>query len=328
MGFRFRKSIKIAKGVRLNLNKKSVGLSFGTKGARYTINSNGRKTASVGIPGTGMYWTESTQTKKKSNSKKNKSNVKKTNFSFIKFLLYFVFLPFIAIYYMFLGFKYVILNWENIMLKLNITDIKTQNIIKWSFIIILVIGTINIGAESLNEENKKINNAGIIENTTTNSVNDISENVMKNSVVNENYIYTTEYPQYIYDKTVECINNYEIFQKDKVEYYSLNSDAMLITIYTNKFYDYKTIETKTNELAKDLISCYSEKEYKKTGILSPSVANILIQIRGNSKDIYTKQIENTYMVLSYIDIDSEIIKDPQEDISQYITISDKIYFGE
>lgn len=54
MGFRFRKSIKIAPGVRLNVGKKSVGISAGTKGARVSVNSSGRVTKSVGIPGTGL----------------------------------------------------------------------------------------------------------------------------------------------------------------------------------------------------------------------------------------------------------------------------------
>ena len=42
-------------GVRLNFNKNSTGLSFGVPGARYTINSKGRRTATFGIPGTGLY---------------------------------------------------------------------------------------------------------------------------------------------------------------------------------------------------------------------------------------------------------------------------------
>ncbi len=67
MGLRFRKSIKIAKGVNLNLNKKSVGLSIGGKGARYTINSSGRRTATVGIPGTGLSYSHTS----KSGSKKS-----------------------------------------------------------------------------------------------------------------------------------------------------------------------------------------------------------------------------------------------------------------
>ena|SRR6266536_43220 len=51
---RFRRSLKIAPGVRLNFNKRSIGVSAGVRGARYSINSDGRRTRSVGIPGTGL----------------------------------------------------------------------------------------------------------------------------------------------------------------------------------------------------------------------------------------------------------------------------------
>lgn len=58
MGFRFRKSFKIAPGVKLNVNKKSVGISVGGKGARVSVNSKGKVTKSVGIPGTGISYTD------------------------------------------------------------------------------------------------------------------------------------------------------------------------------------------------------------------------------------------------------------------------------
>lgn len=50
MGMRFRKSFKIAPGVKFNVNKKSVGMTFGSKGVHYTVNSSGRRTTSVGAP--------------------------------------------------------------------------------------------------------------------------------------------------------------------------------------------------------------------------------------------------------------------------------------
>lgn len=59
MGFRFRKSFKVAPGVKLNFNKKSTGVTFGDKGLHYTVNSSGKSTMSAGIPGTGLYYTES-----------------------------------------------------------------------------------------------------------------------------------------------------------------------------------------------------------------------------------------------------------------------------
>ena len=54
MSLRYRKSIKLAPGVKLNVGTKSVGVSVGGKGFRKSINSNGRVTTSVSIPGTGL----------------------------------------------------------------------------------------------------------------------------------------------------------------------------------------------------------------------------------------------------------------------------------
>ncbi len=54
LGFRFRKSITIANGVRLNVSKGGLGLSAGPRGVRYSVHSSGRRTASAGIPGTGL----------------------------------------------------------------------------------------------------------------------------------------------------------------------------------------------------------------------------------------------------------------------------------
>ena len=59
MGFKFRKSKKIAPGVRVNFNKKSSSVTFGSKGLHHTISSTGKKTTSAGIPGSGLYYTSS-----------------------------------------------------------------------------------------------------------------------------------------------------------------------------------------------------------------------------------------------------------------------------
>jgi len=55
MTIRFRRSVKILPGVRINFNKNSTSLSLGTRGAHYTMSSTGRRTVSAGIPGTGIY---------------------------------------------------------------------------------------------------------------------------------------------------------------------------------------------------------------------------------------------------------------------------------
>ncbi|AYO30643.1 DUF4236 domain-containing protein [Biomaibacter acetigenes] len=54
MGWRLRKSIKIAKGVRLNVSKSGLGLSVGGKGFRVGVGPKGAYT-STSIPGTGLY---------------------------------------------------------------------------------------------------------------------------------------------------------------------------------------------------------------------------------------------------------------------------------
>ncbi len=75
MGLRFRKSVQIAKGVKLNLNKSSTSITFGTRGLHYTISSTGKKTTSVGIPGTGLsYVTTTGGSKKKKSSGSSSTN--------------------------------------------------------------------------------------------------------------------------------------------------------------------------------------------------------------------------------------------------------------
>ena len=54
MPMRFRRSIKLGKGVRLNVSKTGLGLSAGVRGARYSVHSSGRRTRSIGIPGSGV----------------------------------------------------------------------------------------------------------------------------------------------------------------------------------------------------------------------------------------------------------------------------------
>jgi Protein of unknown function (DUF4236) len=52
VGVRISKSFKVAPGVRVRLNTKSTSVSFGGKGMRYTVNSKGRRTTTVKVPGT------------------------------------------------------------------------------------------------------------------------------------------------------------------------------------------------------------------------------------------------------------------------------------
>ena len=53
MGMRFRKSIKICKGVKVNFSKSGASLSLGGRGHGVTFGGSGTR-AHVGIPGTGL----------------------------------------------------------------------------------------------------------------------------------------------------------------------------------------------------------------------------------------------------------------------------------
>lgn len=55
MGFRFRKSVSLGKGVRLNFSKRGVGISAGVKGLRFGVGPSGAR-LTAGIPGTGIYY--------------------------------------------------------------------------------------------------------------------------------------------------------------------------------------------------------------------------------------------------------------------------------
>lgn len=56
---RFRKSFKVAPGMRVNVSSRGVGASVGVKGLRYSVNSRGQRRTTASIPGTGIYTTSS-----------------------------------------------------------------------------------------------------------------------------------------------------------------------------------------------------------------------------------------------------------------------------
>lgn len=58
MGFRMRKSFKVMPGVRMTVTPRGVSTSVGTRGARVTVHSSGRTTTTLGIPGTGVSYVQ------------------------------------------------------------------------------------------------------------------------------------------------------------------------------------------------------------------------------------------------------------------------------
>lgn len=69
MGVRFRKSINLGGGFRVNISKSGIGYSWGTKGYRYTKTARGSSRRTYSIPGTGLsYVSESGKRKGRSGS--------------------------------------------------------------------------------------------------------------------------------------------------------------------------------------------------------------------------------------------------------------------
>jgi tetratricopeptide (TPR) repeat protein len=56
MALRFWRRVRVAPGVTMNLSKRGGSLSFGPRGAKYTVGTSGRR-GTVSLPGTGLFYT-------------------------------------------------------------------------------------------------------------------------------------------------------------------------------------------------------------------------------------------------------------------------------
>lgn len=72
MGFRFRKSVKLMPGVRLNFSKKGMGVRVGGKHGGVSVGPSGTR-VSASIPGTGIYYTEKIGSGKSKSKSKSRS---------------------------------------------------------------------------------------------------------------------------------------------------------------------------------------------------------------------------------------------------------------
>ena len=59
MSWRFRRRVALIPGLRLNLSRSGASLSIGHRGGWLTSGPHGRRRVTVGLPGSGLYWTES-----------------------------------------------------------------------------------------------------------------------------------------------------------------------------------------------------------------------------------------------------------------------------
>lgn len=78
MGFRFRKSFKIAPGVRVNFGKKSTGISIGNRGGGVSFNTKTGTRVRASIPGTGISYSSKVGGKKKRTNNARKGRIQRT----------------------------------------------------------------------------------------------------------------------------------------------------------------------------------------------------------------------------------------------------------
>lgn len=77
MGFRFRKSLNLGGGFRINFSKSGIGYSWGVKGYRITKTAKGAVRQTLSIPGTGISYVEE-QSLKNQNKNHNKEFLSNT----------------------------------------------------------------------------------------------------------------------------------------------------------------------------------------------------------------------------------------------------------
>ena len=68
MGLRFRKSINLGGGFKINLSKSGIGYSWGVKGFRVTKTARGTTRRTASIPGTGISYVSESGKKKRSST--------------------------------------------------------------------------------------------------------------------------------------------------------------------------------------------------------------------------------------------------------------------
>lgn len=74
MGFRFRRSINLGGGFKINLSKSGIGYSWGTKGYRISRTARGTTRRTYSIPGTGISYVDESGSRNRNRNQTHRSN--------------------------------------------------------------------------------------------------------------------------------------------------------------------------------------------------------------------------------------------------------------
>ncbi|RVT62784.1 DUF4236 domain-containing protein [Niallia taxi] len=85
MGFRYKKSVNLGGGIRLNAGKNGIGISGGVKGLRVSHGADGKTRVTASLPGTGISYQE---TIRKNNSKKQNPEINQDHIQLANECLY------------------------------------------------------------------------------------------------------------------------------------------------------------------------------------------------------------------------------------------------
>ena len=77
MGFRFRRSISLGGGFKINLSKSGIGYSWGTKGYRISRTARGTTRRTYSIPGTGISYVDESGSRNRNRNRTQRSNQNK-----------------------------------------------------------------------------------------------------------------------------------------------------------------------------------------------------------------------------------------------------------
>lgn len=80
MGFRFRKSFNLGKGLKINLSKHGIGYSVGTKEVRVTKTAKGTTRKTLTLPGTGLSYVTESKSDKDKKITKDRESIKDKSF--------------------------------------------------------------------------------------------------------------------------------------------------------------------------------------------------------------------------------------------------------
>lgn len=80
MGFRFRKSFNLGKGLKINLSKHGIGYSVGIKGVRVTKTAKGTTRKTLTLPGTGLSYVTESKSDKDKKITKDRESIKDKSF--------------------------------------------------------------------------------------------------------------------------------------------------------------------------------------------------------------------------------------------------------